>query len=156
MQVCVCVCVCIRVYVCARVPCSDFSRSLPSLGIARPTPMQHLPTPRPVAADKLHKHHMHHKYLPQLTLLEQGMDSDQIHVTLVQGCQYLGRGFRCMEHSKHKIQTPLQRHVLSDTNATREIKCVERVRNLISTSITYTHNYARHQSITYTHNYTLA
>ena len=148
-------CVYAFVFVCM---CVRVCRALISLAPSPPWALQdqHLPTPRPVAADKLHKHHMHHKYLPQLTLLEQGMDSDQIHVTLVQGCQYLGRGFRWMEHSKHKIQTPLQRHVLSDTNATRKIKCAEHVRNLISTSITYTHNYARHQSITYTHNYTLA
>ena len=38
MQVCVCVCVCTRVCARARVPCSDFCRSLSSLGIARPTP----------------------------------------------------------------------------------------------------------------------
>ena len=106
MQVCVCVCVCIRVYVCARMRV-HVCRALISVAPSPPWALQdqHLATPRPVAADKPHKHHMHHKYLPQLTLLEQGMDSDQIHVTLVQGCQYLGRGFRWMEHSKHKIQT---------------------------------------------------
>ena len=70
-------CVCIRVYAFVLVcMCVRVCRALISVAPSPPWALQdqHLPTPRPVVADKLHKHHMHHTYLPLLTLLEEGMD----------------------------------------------------------------------------------
>jgi hypothetical protein len=94
-------------------------------------------TPRAVAADQLHKDTMHRKYLPLLTVQDQGTprDSDQIQVTLVQDT-YDAKYLLTNTCSTISLDAPFQTQIpitnskgmscqIQMHNKTRKLNCVE-------------------------------